>query len=489
MILNRFEDFILESYIMKLNESVIEFSDEFQEVLSMIDSPIAKELIKAHKKDVEVKANWFDIGKDQDHLTFLIDAKAQKLENPYVRITINAPVVGYHWRNLFKEIDFDPNKQYIPAINDIGKIIGSKTYRSSLFYLLSFNDDDSKQCVIRSEYVEPDDTIYWRKNRQEIRVGRGIRALLQSLKLNFTDAQIEDFVNRYKAAFDITKDAFRNFELVKGNKIAELYHQDNYLLPSVGELGNSCMKAKPSWYFGIYTLNSAVCSLLVLKSVADKSKIVGRAIVWNLRKPDITLMDRVYANTPAQVELFRRYAQSKGWHYKKYNDNSTRTETIAPDGSTENFEEFAVRIKRMDYTGFPYVDTLKYFDDSSDYYYLTTSQKQKRLEDTDGNWIDDDACECCGGRGREGCAYCDATGTVECGECTDGKTNCIGCKGKGKIKCSNCRKGCDECESGLIDCPDCNGDGKVTCLDCEGDGTYECTACEGDGQVDCTCCS
>ena len=101
MKLYKFDDFLFESFMMSLNESVIQYSEKFREILSMIDSPIANELLELYDQDKEVKTNWFDIGKDQDHLTFLIDAKAQKMENPWVKVVINSPLMGgYYYKNF-----------------------------------------------------------------------------------------------------------------------------------------------------------------------------------------------------------------------------------------------------------------------------------------------------------------------------------------------------------------------------------------------------
>ena len=501
MKLDRYSDFILEKNIMLLNESVIQYSEKFQELLGLIDSPIAKKLLELYKEDMDVKSNWFDIGKDADSLSFLVDAKAQRMEteNKRVRVTIPSPLISYYYSETLNELGFVRSKLHIPELNEIGEIKAETTRMGERILLLYFDEPGDKQCVIKANFTKPDDSIFWNKNRQEIRVGRGIRALLTALKIDFNDAQIEDFVNKYKAAFEIVKDAFRNFEVVKGNKIAELYHYDNYLEPDTGDLGNSCMKRKPSWYFGIYTQNSSVCSLLVLKSSIDPTKIVGRALVWNLSEPDIIFMDRVYTNKPSQVELFREYAKSKGWYYKKKNDNSSSPETISPQGETKVWDELRVRIKALAYTGYPYVDTLKYLHEGNKLIYLSTDSDghDKLLEDTDGNWVSD-VCECCGGSGREGCQECDSTGQVECIDCEkSGVVECDDCDGTGELSCQICNETgkvgedvCSNCEgNGTYQCSNCDGSGDKECESCNGDGKSECGDCEGDGQVRCGCCN
>ena len=501
MKLNRYNDFILEKNIMLLNESVIQYSEKFQELLSIIDSPIAKALLNLYQVDRDVKTNWFDIGKDADSLSFLMDVKAQRMEteNKRVKVMIPSPLMSYYYSETLNQLGFVRSKLHIPNQDEVGVIQAETTRMGERILLLYFDEPGDKQCVIKANFTKPDDSIFWNKNRQEIRVGRGIRALLTALKIDFNDAQIEDFVNKYKAAYEIVKDAFRNFELVKGNKIAELYHYDNYLEPDTGDLGNSCMKRKPSWYFGIYTQNSSVCSLLVLRSILDPTKIVGRALVWNLTEPDIIFMDRVYTNKPSQVEIFREYAKSKGWYYKKKNDNSSSPETISPEGETKVWDELRVRIKALAYTGYPYVDTLKYLHEGNKLMYLSTdsSSHDKLLEDTDGNWVSED-CECCGGSGREGCQECDATGQVDCYDCDGvGEIDCLDCDGSAEIPCGTCHETgkvgdevCSNCEgAGRYKCSKCDGSGKEACESCGGNSETQCSVCVGDGQVLCSCCN
>ena len=64
----------------------------------------------------------------------------------------------------------------------------------------------------------------------------------------------------------------------------------------------------------------------------DESKIIGRAIVWKLFKPDRTFMDRIYYTTENIVELFKNYASVHGWLYK-LRQNMNENEDII-DGKT-----------------------------------------------------------------------------------------------------------------------------------------------------------
>lgn len=450
-------EFILERHIMSLNESVVKYSDRFADLLGMVDSPISKALLSVRDEDKPVKTNYFDLAADGDHMSFLMDAKAQQISqrSNVVEVVQSNPVFSYYYSELLRQLGFDRSNFSIPQPGQVARVVREATWKDKDYVWLAFGDDDNGPgCVTLKSMVRPSDSIFWGKGRQDIRVGRGVRALVGSLGMQFTDAQIEDFVNKFKANFAIANDAFRNFEVVRGNRIAELYHKDNYEVPDMGDLGGSCMAGKPAWYFGIYTQNHMVCSMVVLKSPRDPSKIVGRALLWNLMSPDITYMDRIYANTPAQMQLFREYARKQGWHHKEHNNNSATADAVAPDGTKVDLGELMVRIKNLDYTAYPYVDTLKYMTETRDGKYLSTEETDdsKCLEDTHGHWVSDE-CEECGGSGRQGCYDCDATGLVDCPKC----------KAKGVVDGERCGR----CEGRRrLDCSNCDGDGYVDCNEC-----------------------
>lgn len=463
-----FDEYLLERALSSLNESVVRFSDRFADLLGMIDSPIADALLKSRGQDMPVKTNYFDLSKDPDHMSFLVDAKAEQMSQRgnVVEVVVDSPVYSYYYNPLFDQIGFDRSKMRMPQPGEIAWVVGETEWHGKQWVHLAFDEalgKDGPGCVIQKTMVAPSDLEHWRKNRQEIRVGRGVRALASSLGLAVTDGQVEDFVNKFRANWERANDAFRNFALVRGNKIAELYHRDNYLLPNAGDLGNSCMSNKPAWYFGIYTQNPMVCSLLVLRAPADPSKIVGRALVWKLTKPDITYMDRVYANKPAQAQLFKEYAKSQGWHCKAANNNTFTGEAIDPSGANVDLRQMVVRIKTLDYTAYPYMDTLCFLISKDGETKLASAATGGQMEDgyssaknlrsTDGIWVDEEECETCSGTGRAGCEQCDATGLVDCTECHG---------------------------AGLVDgerCGECDGARRFECEDCDGDGYVDCNEC------------
>ena len=104
----------------------------------------------------------------------------------------------------------------------------------------------------------------WNTNRQEIKVGRAVKAILDAAGETFTDKDIEAFVNKYKATIDQMNNKFSNFEIVTGDDIAYWYNKENYSQKS-GTLGDSCMNDHIPKYFEIYTSNPDKCALVIYK--------------------------------------------------------------------------------------------------------------------------------------------------------------------------------------------------------------------------------
>jgi hypothetical protein len=101
-------------------------------------------------------------------------------------------------------------------------------------YVSSVNFDPQKYLSLISN-PEPD-SQFWLSNRVDVRVGRFVRRFLGE---EFTDSQIEDFVNKWKSSFETKGE---KFEFRTGNGIVEAYDTTNYSGEySYNPLWNSCM--------------------------------------------------------------------------------------------------------------------------------------------------------------------------------------------------------------------------------------------------------
>jgi hypothetical protein len=112
-----------------------------------------------------------------------------------------------------------------------------------------------------------------------------------------------------------------------------------------------------------------------------------------------------------------------------------------------------VRIRKGMYKGYPYLDTLKYFNPAGTMSNKFTSGSYL-LESTDGDIYQ---CEDCDGSGRQDCGNCDGDGAWECDECN----------GRGTIT-----------DDDNDECSKCDGSGRVVCDNCDGDGIVDCYECQ-----------
>lgn len=444
--INKYSDFILESLLL---ESNVIFSNSFKKILSNINNKIAKEILDMENKDYPVRNNFFDISKDKnDTITFITDAKAKEIgyKKQYAYIGDGGGRLTASSTNnrIFNVLGYPEGKtSYRPTRGEIGTEVSSMVSSTGKkwIYLKFENNEEGVYNLEKLREVNNDE--YWSKNRQEIRVGRLVRALLPLTKYKFTDKDVEDFVNLYKAEIDKANNIFINMEIVKGDKIAYWYNMDNYLSKNSGTLGNSCMRYEECEdYFQIYIENPDVCSLLILKTDEDEDdiKIKGRALVWTLMDGKI-FMDRVYTNRDSDVNLFNEYASKMGW-YKRETGHYMPSHAISPSGNREKVD-LVVKVGKSSYEYYPYLDTLKYFKNSILYAYQV--DKSILLESTDGEYI----CQTCDNEKVITCTNCRGDGVVDCTECDGSNDECFVCDGGGDIGCTVCDG------EGYMSCPAC----------------------------------
>jgi len=512
----RYNELILESLI---KESVLYYSDELGKILKKIQSPIAKDLIKILKTDVDkLSNNYIDVVSDvNDEVSFTTVAKIKQTYARRDDVYIVNGIVSYisdqkEYPNVWSKLELD--KEDLPFFMDkpeyliepialIRKVYDEENgcewgfFRSlsnNKPYVLELNYDSLKKPT--SDTYNPD---FYTKSRNKIKIGRFVRSILRDAGLQYTDKNIEDFVNMYKAAIDSKNNIDSNFELVSGEDIKYWYNEDQYE-DGDGTLNQSCMKdGSCEDYFQIYS-DCDGCHLLILKTGEELDKIVGRALVWTTTN-GFTYMDRVYTCEDHYVQVFRNYAQRQGWYYKKTDNSNENTPLIKPNGD-EFIGEIRVKVMSGGYDKYPYVDTIKFYYvyqgilsnvmdkdvdcvelsdtegnvDNSDYgCHICHGDNGGDCPDCDGDGHTTEDCDDCSGTGREPCTSCDSTGTEECPECD----------GKGKDDDDN---ECDVCSGeGTIECIACDGEKYEACSTCDGSGTQEneCSRCDGSGSIQC----
>lgn len=397
MIHKKFYEFITEKTILKdmILESVLNFSQNFTSILNSIkdDDRVAREILTAFQtaKDAQYIANYIDLAKDQkEYIQYIPQSKANtilaqtnqiwKINNTSKFLTFKKTEDGeYTNSGTFRRLNYTPSESDISTNVEVGTLcqISNRCINPSgkEYALISLGEVKGKefiqsgiQKVININGLEPYDDRYerlWSEQRASFKVGKFAKSVLDALNISYTPQEIEEFSRKYKAGWDIFNEGFGKFDIVSGKDIAFWYKSSNYENQK-STLGNSCMKEKGSDYFEIYIKNPEVCQMIILYNdngrIVDgkykSNKIKARAILWTL--DDGTMfMDRIYTNDDSDTELFKQFAQSKGWFYKNSQDSDSNF-YITNGIKKLKKSVFRCNIKIGEFSKYPYIDSMKY---------------------------------------------------------------------------------------------------------------------------------
>jgi hypothetical protein len=404
-------DFLLEKKLEKLLlESKITFSKEFYKVLSSIKTPLSSKIISLQNKDIDLQYNYIDITDENDTVSFTPDRKVKEIignKEEFYKVIDSGRYLTGSERNqkIYDALNhIRTDDVYEPSIGTVGKIIATTIGSSGKIYCLfecTEGEDKGERTIINKEALEEYDTSFqkvWTTNRNKIKIGRVIRAIIRSGKIESNDAEIEKFVNNYKSTIDIINDSFNKFNVVKGDDILYWYSIKNYYDEDRGTLANSCMANVPDNYLYIYSANPDVCQLVILYSdngeiingKYSSNKIIGRALLWKTRE-GYYFMDRIYTTKDSDIDLFKKFAEKNGWWYKK-SQNSGSNFSVE-NGTESKSEKIIVDLQKWE-ENFPYLDSIMYFNSSTgelsnDEYKINADYV---LQSTSGNYdtIDND---------------------------------------------------------------------------------------------------
>lgn len=382
-----------------INESVLELSKMFLNLLKSIKKDkIAASLLELweKQKDHDFVYNFIDISDKKDIVSFTPDKKIQELlgkTTPKEDIIYTVVNDGKHLiykadnatnMKIFNILGFkgQKNEGHIRGLK--GKI--KAEYRSksgktwALFVLekpesLPPGAEKSREHVLNKEALQAPDEETERKNkiwssaRSNIKIGRIARALIEAAGEKIADKDVENFVNKFKSAYDILNNSFARFNLVQGKDISYWYNSEHYQ-NSNGSLGGSCMSGVDGDYFDIYVKNPEVCNLLVLYSEGGELKgdkyssktICGRALIWKTDEGEV-VMDRIYSNFDNDINLFRDFAVKNKWWYKTAAGYSGSDLQVS-NGSVTKTPVYVITLKKTGFDNYPYMDTFFYMNSS-----------------------------------------------------------------------------------------------------------------------------
>ena len=406
----KYQDYLTENKVYELLlESKVVYSKKFINIISRMKSnKIASQVLDLYSKDIDgISQNYVDITDQKDAVSFTPDRKVQELtkDKPETYIVKES---GRYLTNsdkndsIFAALGYDKQRYgcWSPDTGTIGLILSESVSRvSGKIYVMFQEYQGDKIGVLNKEaleQVDAEDKRIWTLSRNNIKIGRFVRALLTSAKLPFTDTELEQFTNLYKATYDFAADALKQFDIVKGSKIAYWYDED-YYVSGGGTLNNSCMASvDTSSYFDIYTDNPQVSMVILYGddgSVVDgkytDKKIKGRAILWDCKIDGSTakFMDRIYTTFDNDVELFKQYAEKNGWFYKKRQSMEPGEEIT--NGSSSRKATIEVKLDDADFEYYPYCDTICYINsDTGTACNVYWDDSDRLLRDTGGSYED-----------------------------------------------------------------------------------------------------
>jgi hypothetical protein len=294
-------------------------------------------------------------------------------EFDYVIREIDSPISKAFQRLRLKSSDI--------SLVNIGDENDTATFTTSLKLSQHFKTEDEKQLTTYIQPLTRNVEIY-SKNRTTIKIGRLIRKLFGP---EFSDVEIEKFVNQYKSSLD---SKVLNFEIWDGYKILDGYQSKNYTYDgaSSNPLMNSCMNDELQ-LIDFYQY-SPVKLLVILN---NEQHIFGRALIWKTDKG--LFMDRVYTAFDSDYFKFIEYAKKNNIIYKEENRSGNLIHYVK-DGKASwfpmkvklnfNIEEYS----KEEFTGqvrdIPYMDTFIYGQKNTLSNYEPLDDKYYVLTDTDG---------------------------------------------------------------------------------------------------------
>jgi len=188
MSIKKYLDFMNESLEFILESDVV-YSTKFRSALNKINHPISKKILDIENKDLPVQSNYFDIPIDKnDTVSFIPDRRAKEIlstDKEVVRfvgdqggwLTHNLAENG----SIFDSLGYVPEGEvYKPQSTDIGQVIKkvvSPTSGKTYAFVKFQNERQGVYNFQKLRAIDNSDQV-WSKNRQEIKIGRAIRALV-----------------------------------------------------------------------------------------------------------------------------------------------------------------------------------------------------------------------------------------------------------------------------------------------------------------------
>jgi hypothetical protein len=384
-IILKYTDYITENKTYEiLLESKVVLSQKLISFLNIMrNNRIASEIINLNSKEVDgITQNYLDVTDSKDEFSFTPDRKVQELigDKPeYYRVVSDGRYLTHSDKNnnIFRRLGYvkQGRENWAPSVGCLINILSETQSITGKTYCMVEEvvpvGSEPRIGVINKEAIVIDNEdlrSIWNTSRNPVKIGRFARALLNTAKIPFTNPEIEEFVNQYKATYDIASDRLKQFDIVNSNKIIYWYNQEQYQKGG-GSLNNSCMADVNPEYLHIYSENPQV-SLVILyddngfyNPVDNKyksNKIKGRALLWDCELNDrkVKFLDRIYTAQDSDVNIFKELAENNGWWYKR-NQSMEYDEDLTNGSETINDPKIICKVSDANPSNhYPYMDTM-----------------------------------------------------------------------------------------------------------------------------------
>ena len=183
-------------------------------------------------------------------------------------------------------------------------------------------------------------------------------AFLNKVFKNVPGREVENFATFWKT-FAVEKEF--TFKVVEGEDLRKYYHQ-KYHHKCEGTLENSCMKyPKCQKYLDFYVDNGVKMLVMFFR---DTEEVIGRALLWETTHKGSVgekVMDRVYTIADEEyLNHFIKWADDNGYIHKTYQNWYSGLQFT--NKNSENEFKIDIKLNKVYYEYFPYLDTFKFLD-------------------------------------------------------------------------------------------------------------------------------
>ena len=257
--------------------------------------------------------------------------------------------------NIFEN---EHDKRRISKLGRTINLIDNTNYHIDSVRNFTINKEGKMTCLPKGKQcktIESDQGTVWaRDRRQEIKYGKGIRAIMNQSNLPPTSmTDIQNISQLLKAEYTFTGE----IKVVTGEDIRTYYHYDQYASGNTESLGNSCMRHDSCQdFFDIYVDNPDKVKMVIANT---SEGIIGRALLWYTDCKTL-IMDRIYGNE-ITINALKQWAHNNGYMHKKVQSYSNDTEFVTTVGEIIEGNYTITLDRNNDYM--PYMDTFKYTED------------------------------------------------------------------------------------------------------------------------------